>query len=116
MPFTPFQNLLPRAAANYGIAKELKAIQVCREFEKMLPELFKDFLDKQKSPEASEAVSSLRAKFYKKNILYIAVPSSVWASEIMMRKHRILEAMSQKFRGRFGRPLVKDLKTITSSF
>jgi hypothetical protein len=115
MSFTPFQNLLPKAANSYGIAKELKAIQICREFEKMLPGLFENRnADQTQRSKPIEIPPSLRAKFYKKNILYISTPSSVWASEIMMRKHKILEDLSQKFRGRFGRPLVKDLKTLTS--
>lgn len=106
--FTPFQNLIPRAAANYGIAKELKAIQICREFEKILPDLFENSKE--------EAAANIRAKFYKGNTLFVSVPSSIWASEVMMRKHKILETMSQKFRGRFGRPLVKELKTLSSRF
>ena len=109
MPFVPFQNLIPKAAANYGIAKEQKAIQICREFEKILPGLFENV-------QAQDIVANIRAKFYKGNTLFVSVPSSIWASEVMMRKHKILEDLSKKFRGRFGRPLVKDLKTLSRPF
>jgi hypothetical protein len=107
MTFTPFQNLLPRTATKFKIAKEFKAIAVCRAFESLIPDLF---------PERKEALAQIRAKFYKQHILTIGVDSSQWASEIMMRKPRIIDDINKKcgetFNTKAGKITVKDIKTL----
>lgn len=102
MPFTPFQKLIPHAASHYGISKEFQAIAVCSAFEAMIPELF---------PDNGEAKLQIKAKFYKNYILTIGVPSSSWASELMMRKHKILESLNQKFSEGSVKTKIKDVKT-----
>lgn len=102
MPFTPFQDVLPKTAARHGIAKEFQAIKICRAFEAIIPDFF---------PNTPEALSQLRAKFYKAQTLTIAVPSSAWANEIMIRKHKILEELNTRLPQKSGKPMLKDIKT-----
>ena len=102
MAFTPFQNMMTRAANRYGISKEFCAIKVCRAFEKVLPEVFKGLNDEQQAA----LRYNVRAKFYKKNTLFVSVKGSAWSSEIMMHKYKILEKLKVDF------PFIKDLKTI----
>lgn len=102
MSFTPFQHLLNKTAAHYGIIKEFKAVQVCAAFESLLPDLF---------PLAPKAKDHIRAKFYKGHVLTIGVPSSTWANEILTRKPQILEKLNAKIPDMKGKPVIKDIAT-----
>ena len=103
MNFTPLQNLIPRAAASYGISNEFRAIAVCNAFESLLPDLF---------PENEDAKKQIIVKYFKNNTLTIGVPSSTWASEIMMRKHRIIDSLNTKFTDGPVKAKIKDIKTM----
>ncbi|MBT3864953.1 DUF721 domain-containing protein [Candidatus Peregrinibacteria bacterium] len=102
MTFTPLQNLMNKAAAKHGIIGEFKAIQACEAFNSMIPVLF---------PKIPSAKSQIKAKFYKDHTITIQVPSSAWASEIMMRKHQILEGVKENLPQTKGSPKIKDIKT-----
>jgi len=94
--------MITGAANRWGISKEFRAVKICRTFEKILPDIFKD-LSEEQSAALKEAV---QARFYKKNTLFVSVSGSAWASEIMMRKHKILGKLKEEF------PLIRELKTI----
>jgi hypothetical protein len=103
MTFTPFQDSLQKTAARHGLAREFRAIKICRAFDALLPELFPD--------QKEAATQALRAQSYKQNTLVISVPSSTWANEIMIRKHKILEEINTRLPQQAGKPLLKDIKT-----
>lgn len=98
MTFQRFQDLLPRAAARYGISKEYQAIKVCQTFRGILPDIFKG---------KKEAQNCIRPGSYKENKLTIDVDSPGWAQEVIMRKEKIIAEMNAKM----GRQVIKDLKT-----
>jgi hypothetical protein len=102
MSFTPFQNMIAKAAARHGIIGEFKAIQACQAFNGIIPELF---------PKQTAAKDQIRAKFYKQGVLTIGVPSSAWANEVMIRKHQILKDANARLPDTKGTPKIKDLKT-----
>lgn len=93
--FDSFQKYLPKAAAHYGIQKELKAMQICQEYRRIAQGLF----PKQNTEETSP-------KSYNHNTLTIGVTSSAWAQQLMMQKHKILEEINKKY----GATTLKDIK------
>ena len=106
MSFTPFQNLINKAAVKHGIIGEFKAVQACQAFNGIIPSLF---------PKQAAAREQIRARFYKQSILTISVPSSAWANEVMMRKHQILKEVNDRLPETKGTPKIKDLRTQVQS-
>ena len=102
MTFTPFQHLLNKTAAHYGIIKEFKAVQVCAAFDSLLPDLF---------PTNPQVKAQIKAKYYKDHILIVGVPSSTWANELLTRKPQILEKLNAKIPDMKGKPMIKDIQT-----
>lgn len=98
MSFEPLQKFIPRAANKYGISREMKAAQVCHDFRKLLPELFK---------ENKDALFCIAPAHYQKDTLTINVSSPAWAQEIIMRKPKIIEEMNKKA----GKEIIKNLRT-----
>ena len=96
--FEPFTNYLTKAANRYGIAKEIKAINVCQHFKQLVPELFKG----KESPE-----QYIKAAYFKNNVLVVNVENSAWAQEVVMRKTEIIKEMNSKI----GNEIVKNLRT-----
>jgi len=90
-----FQNLIPKAAGKYGFTRTLKAIEVCQQFRT---------LSKNILPE--KALQNADAKSFEEGTLTVEVYDSGWAQQIQMNKHRIIEAINQKY----GHDLIKNLK------
>ncbi len=102
MSFTPFQKFLPKAAAHYGVKKEIEAAQICQHFRALTPELFK------KLPDAKNYVSPAH---YQNRTLTLRVPNSAWAQEVIMRKPQIIEEMNKSF----GKEVIRSLRTQLSA-
>lgn len=84
--FHSLQNLLPTAAVEYGFSRQMKAIQICQEYRNLASTLL-----------PKEALDHSFPSSYKEQILKIAVHNSLWAEQIMMKKHLIIEAINKKF-------------------
>ena len=84
--FDPFQNQILQAAGKYGFTQQFKAIQICQEYRNLAPTLL-----------PKGALEQTRPKSYTKQTLVIGVQNSMWAEQLMMQKHRILEAINHKF-------------------
>ncbi len=102
MGFEPFQEALNAAAKNYGVAREYRAIKVCRTFQSIIPLIFEG---------NEEAPKILNQNSFKEGLLTIKVPSSTWANEIMIRKEPILEAVNSQLQLQPEQIRVKDLRT-----
>lgn len=100
MTFEPFQSALDKAASSYGIAREFRAIKVCKTFESLIPTLFK-----------VEAQAILTQNSFVDGILNIGVPASIWASELMMKKETILTLLNERLQNDPAKIKVKDLRT-----
>ncbi|MFA7685482.1 MAG: DUF721 domain-containing protein [Candidatus Gracilibacteria bacterium] len=96
--FSPFQQYVKRAAAKYGISKELNAIKVCNDFRTIVPDLF---------PRIPQASDNITPAHYKNWTLTVNVPSPAWAQEVIMRKEKIIEEMNAKA----GKKIVRNLFT-----
>ena len=94
------QNLIPKIAGKYKIARALKAIEICREYRRIAPRLL---------PE--ESLLHTDAKSYENRTLTLTAVNPAWAEQIQRNKHRITEAINQKY----GEEIVKNIKIRLSS-
>lgn len=78
------KHLLQKSINQAGIAREVKAAQVCQTFDQILEKLNK------------KARGNVRATSYKDKILTVGVPSSAWTSEIQALNHIIIEEINNK--------------------
>jgi len=106
MTFEPFQSALDKAANAYGIAREFRAIKVCKTFESIIPTLFSE-----NAIMSEEAQRILIKNSFKDNVLTISVPGSTWASELMMKKDTILALLAERLQNDPSKIKVKDLRT-----
>jgi len=82
------KSLLQKSINRAGIARQVEAAQVCQAYAQILSEINK------------KAQSVSRALYVKNRILFVAVPSSAWASEIQMLQHSIVQKINQKLNKR----------------
>lgn len=101
MTFTPFQNLIPRAARKYGIFGAMRAIGVCKAAEKALAEIFEKRKHKEVMP-----------KSFSKGVLKIKVPNSSWAQEITINRIKIIDKTNLLT----GRSAVKSIRATTKNY
>lgn len=102
MTFERFQLGLDKAASRYGVAREFRAIKVCKAFESIIPDIF---------PDNEHMAKVLTENSYKDAVLTVRVPTSTWASEVMIHKEQILDALNEKLKTNPTKIIVKDLKT-----
>jgi hypothetical protein len=98
--FIDFHKLLPKAIQRFNMNRETRAAKACERFRKLIPELIGDDAHKHIAP-----------KFVKGHILYIRVPSSVWAQRVFIHRHKLLEQINAEF----DKPWVHDLRTVVES-
>lgn len=96
--FEPLQKILPHAASHYNFTAQMKAIQICQEYRNLAPSLL-----------PHDALIHTFPKSYVKKTLIIGVYNSMWAQQILIQRHRILEAINAKF----GAETVKAIKIET---
>jgi flagellin-specific chaperone FliS len=100
MAFEPFQNFFKRAAAHYGVNRELEAANICHNFRELIPEIF--------NPESfTEAEEHIQPASFKGSTLTINVATSAWAQEVMTRKHKIIKELNSKL----DREAIKEIHT-----
>lgn len=87
-----------KAAARYGVGKEIQAVKVCYDFSQLVSVLFYD----KETPE-----KYIKPAYFKGNTLVVEVENPAWAQEIIMRKPQIIDAMNKKA----GRQIIKTLRT-----
>lgn len=98
MSFEPFQKFIRKAAANYGVTKEVEAAKVCQDFRSLVPEIFA------KIPHAGDYI---QPAYYKNYTLTLKVHSPAWAQEVIMRRPKIIEEINKKA----GKAMIKNLRT-----
>ncbi len=96
--FQPFQNFIPRAAARYGITKEMEAAKICNDFRALMPEILKGL---------PHAIDYIQPAFYKNKTLVLNVLNPAWAQEIIMRRPKIIAALNAKA----GKEIIRNLRT-----
>ncbi|MFA6024001.1 MAG: DciA family protein [Candidatus Gracilibacteria bacterium] len=95
--FVHFSQFVPNALKKYKLTREARAGLVCARFRTILPTIVGDDL-----PEA------VHPKFLKAGILFVAVPSSIWAQRVFVHRHELL----LKLNLHLGKDWVKDLRTV----
>lgn len=80
------QTLLPKAAGKYNFALSLKAIEICQEYRKLAVKLL-----------PSEVLEYTFPKYYENQVLTVGVLNSVWAEQLQIKKHILLEEMNKKY-------------------
>jgi len=94
------QNILPGVAAKFHIKKTLAAIDVCREYRRLAPEML-----------PGESLQNTFPKSYSEKVLTIGVLNSAWAQQLHMHSHRIQKALNDKF----GENTVKKIRIQTET-
>ncbi|MFC1749388.1 DUF721 domain-containing protein [Pseudomonadota bacterium] len=97
--WSPIQDLIPKAARKYKIAKTMEAIEVCREYKKIAPQILTEKAEKNTFP-----------KSYKNGILTIGVSSSAWAQKLHMHRSDLKKSLEE----RLGEGAIKKIKIQTS--
>ncbi|MBD3328638.1 DUF721 domain-containing protein [Candidatus Peregrinibacteria bacterium] len=95
MSWVNIQDLIPKTAGKYHFKKTMDAIEVCREYRRIVPQIL-----------SQDALEKTKAKSYKDNTLTIAVPNSAWAQQIHINRVPLLQALQSKF----GEQKIKDIK------
>lgn len=96
--FFSFAELVPKALAKYKIEREARAALVCQRFRTLMPSIL--------GPEAGSVV---KPKFVKGKVLYVGVPSSVWAQRVYVHRHELLLQLNLNMAEHSG---VDDLRTV----
>lgn len=84
--WTPLQKLIPQTAGKYSFATSLKAIEVCQAYRAVAPTILPKDILQNASP-----------KSYQNGTLTIAVHDSLWAQQIQMKKHTLIQLINNKF-------------------
>lgn len=85
-PFRLDKKLLEKVIKKAGASHQVEAAQICDACNRILPEINK------KSTDHAKAFS------YKNKVLVILVSNSIWASEIQMSSHKIMEEINEEFK------------------
>lgn len=96
--FFTFSELVPKALAKYKMEREARAALVCQRFRTLMPSIL-----------GPDAATSIRPKFVKGKVLYVAVPSSVWAQVVYVHRHELLVQLNLNMAEHSG---VSDLRTV----
>ncbi|QQR54395.1 DUF721 domain-containing protein [Candidatus Peregrinibacteria bacterium] len=99
--FSLFSDFIPKALAKYKIEREARAALVCQRFRTLMPSIL-----------GEDASPVVRPKFVKGKILYIAVPSSVWAQRVYVHRHELLVQLNLNMAEHSG---VDDLRTVVEA-
>ena len=98
MSFEPFQKFVSRSANIRGMDKVMNAANICHQFRKLVPEIFKDKED----PNAH-----IDAASFKNETLVVNVKNQGWGQEVVMRKEKIIRELND----RLGKEVIKRLRT-----
>ena len=86
MSFVSLKDLIPKAASKYQLSGELKASLVINRASALVKEIFSE-----------EASRSIRIKYLKKNVLWVAVNNSAVAQELQMKSHTMVKSLNESF-------------------
>lgn len=95
--FIDLKSLLPRALEKYKLARQAQAATVCERFREIAPSIV-----------GEDCLNEIKAKYFKGHVLYIGVPSSVWAQRVYVHRHDILMKLNLDN----GKELVHDIQTL----
>lgn len=79
------KDLLAESVQRTGAAKQINAVIVCNEFDKIMLEIF-----------GHRVKNKVKAQYIKNGTLTVAVLSSVWGQEIKLHEPEILEKLQKK--------------------
>lgn len=95
--FIHFKDLIPQALKKYKLTREARAGMICEHARSLIPRIV-----------GEQAKKHVRPKFFRGGVLYVAVPSSVWAQRIYVQRHNILGELN----AHLDKAWVKDLRTV----
>lgn len=59
--------------------RQARAALICERFRKLAPEVM-----------GKESTEHIKTKFFKRGVLYISVPNSLWAQHVYVRRHDLI--------------------------
>lgn len=96
--FFSFTDLLPRAISKYKLDRQARATLVCKRFSDLMTSILGD-----------DSTGIVKAKFVKGGVLYVSVPSSIWAQRVYVHRHELLMKLNLNLGEMSG---VEDLRTV----
>ena len=98
MSFIPINKILNKKFQGTNLSKQISAVFVCEEFDKIMLNIWGDKIKDQ-----------AQTIYLKNNVLTVACLSSIIAQELKIREQQLLEQMSKKF----GQGVVEELRLLT---
>jgi hypothetical protein len=95
--FIQLKDLMPKAIAHYKMERETRAALICRRFREMAPEIVGD-----------GCATVISPKFFKRGVLYVSVPNSLWAQKVYVHRHELLMSLN----GSLDKAYIADLRTV----
>lgn len=94
--FIDFKKFLPKALEKYKVTREARAALICNRFREIAPGII------------GGDSGDVKPKFFKGHVLYIAVPSSIWAQRVYVHRHDIIMKLNLEA----GSEVVHDIRTV----
>jgi hypothetical protein len=96
--FFSFTDLLPRALAKYKLDRQARATLICKRFTDLMPDVL-----------GEDASGVVKAKYVKGGVLYVSVPSSIWAQKVYVHRRELLAKLRLEGEAQRG---VDDLRAV----
>lgn len=94
--FTPLRQLLPHAAARYGLTRQTQAAAVCEHYRRVAQLLIHP-----------EALAHTKPLYFRRSILTIGIENGAWAQVVHRGKSKLLQELNARAKG----ISIKDIRT-----
>ncbi len=99
--FLSFTDLLPKAIARYQMDRQTRAALVCKKFRDLVPSIV-----------GEDASHVVEPKCVKNGVLFVRVPSSIWAQRVYVHRHELLLKLRLQMNDRAD---ISDLRTVVET-
>lgn len=86
MPISPLKSLLSKSLNRAGISRQFVAVRICQIFRESLKKINK------------KALPNCQPLYYRNRVLYVKCKSAVWAQELQMQNHLLIEEINRRLK------------------
>ncbi len=98
--FQHFSRWIPKAIVRYNLSRQARAALICKRFRKLAPSIM-----------GEDILKYIKPKYFKRGILYISVPNSLWAQHVFVHRHDLI----MKLNLQLEKEWVHDIRTQVDS-
>lgn len=99
--FHDLKNLIPGMLKKYQLSRQAQAATVCKRFRELAPGMI-----------GEESLANVRPKFFRGHTLTVAVPSSLWAQKVYVRRHDLIMRLNMDLEA----DTVHEIRTVVEPF